>query len=160
MRGNLASSRFISHYKNYNTWEIPPFLRLGSYYNLAGGLQVYTYTKCSDVHKNVFVLSISLSPSPSLPLPLPPSLPPSPLTLTCTHTALQGHASTALDETEQLALQFSSFAGYPGNREAVSPPILTCYALQMAAPLCLRVNSIATYKEASQVVSLSVTTII
>lgn len=69
----------------------------------------------------------------------------------CT-AALQMHSGSCVDETEQLALQLSSFAGYSGCSDALTEPLLACHALEVSGQLCLRVNSISSYMEAHKVV--------
>lgn len=66
--------------------------------------------------------------------------------------ALQMHAGSCVDKTEQLALQMSSFAGYSGHSETLTVPLLACHALEVSGQLCLRVNSISSYIEANRVV--------
>ena len=70
------------------------------------------------------------------------------------HVALQMHAGSCADQTEQLALQMSSFAGYKGQSDGLMKPLLTCYALEVSEQLCLRVNSIASYMEVNRLVRL------
>ena len=67
--------------------------------------------------------------------------------------ALQLHASSCVDVTEQLALQLSSFAGYSGHSEALTVPLLACHALEVCDQLCLRVNSITSYMDVNRLVS-------
>lgn len=66
--------------------------------------------------------------------------------------ALQVHASSCVDVTEQLALQLSSFAGYSGQSETLTAPLLACHALEVCEQLCLRVNSIASYMDVNRLV--------
>jgi translation initiation factor eIF-2B subunit gamma len=63
-----------------------------------------------------------------------------------------------VDETEQLALALSSFAGYQGA--GLHSPFLLCYALEVSDQLCLRVNSIPSFMEANRVLSLTSTEIV
>ena len=65
-------------------------------------------------------------------------------------SALQAHASSCVDKTEQLALELSSFAGCPGESEALTKPLILCHALKVAGQLCLRVNSISSYMAANK----------
>jgi translation initiation factor eIF-2B subunit gamma len=67
--------------------------------------------------------------------------------------ALQLHASSCVDVTEQLALQLSSFAGYSGHSEALTVPLLACHALEVCDQLCLRVNSITSYMDVNRLLS-------
>ena len=66
--------------------------------------------------------------------------------------ALQVHASSCVDVTEQLALQLSSFAGYSGRSETLTAPLLACHALEVCEQLCVRVNSIASYMDVNRLV--------
>ena len=66
--------------------------------------------------------------------------------------ALQVHASSCVDVTEQLALQLSSFAGYSGQSETLTAPLLACHALEVCEQLCVRVNSIASYMDVNRLV--------
>ena len=67
-------------------------------------------------------------------------------------TALQTHAWSCVDKTEQQALQLSSFAGYSGLSEALTLPLLACHALEVSGQLCLRVNSVPSFMEANRLV--------
>ena len=68
--------------------------------------------------------------------------------------AIQVHASSCVDDTEQLALQLSSFAGYSGESEALTQQLVLCHALEVTGQLCLRVNSIPSYMEGNRVVGI------
>ena len=68
--------------------------------------------------------------------------------------ALQTHATSCLDDTEQLALSLSSFAGYQGTSAGLLSPFLLCHALEVSDQLCLRVNSVPSFMEANRLVQV------
>lgn len=74
--------------------------------------------------------------------------------------ALQAHASSCVDETEELALSLSSFAGYLGTSTGFQSSFLSCHALEVSDQLCLRVNSIPSFMEANRLVNTKFTDVL